>query len=134
MIELLMSPKGIVLGLIFFLALIIYWQIFDLIQLLFMNEPLNKTSVVLCQLRGRQLSGWVSVLPLLGLLGTVGGLFDSFNGLAHGDQAVLSTGIAEALLTTQLGLTSAVPAVLLLIFCQRHCERFLQETECIDVQ
>lgn len=56
--------------------------------------------------------GYVS--PLLGLLGTVIGLIKAFHAIAvtgSGGPAVVSTGIAEALLTTAFGLMVAVPVV-----------------------
>ena len=54
------------------------------------------------------------VAPLLGLLGTVIGLIRAFNAIAitgSGGPAVVSSGIAEALLTTAVGLIVAVPVV-----------------------
>ncbi len=134
MIDLILSANGIILGLISLLALVIYWQVFDLLQQLFLQELQSQTQVTLCLQRSRQLSSWVTVLPLLGLLGTVGGLFDSFNGLANGDQQALTGGISEALLTTQLGLTTALPALLLLLLCQRRCECKTLEALCTDIQ
>lgn len=55
-----------------------------------------------------------SVSPLLGLLGTVWGIYISFQQMAQMDTASLSTvapGISEALLTTVAGLLVAIPAV-----------------------
>lgn len=55
-----------------------------------------------------------SVAPLLGLLGTVWGIYISFSNMAMQDNASLQTvapGIAEALLTTVAGLLVAIPAV-----------------------
>lgn len=58
---------------------------------------------------------FINALPLLGLLGTISGLLDCFLGLA--EQGVsgerVTAGIADALLTTQLGLTCAIPAWLI---------------------
>lgn len=59
----------------------------------------------------------IGALPLLGLLGTITGLLDTFYLMSLGqniDQSqLLSSGIADAMLTTQFGLAMAVPAWLL---------------------
>jgi biopolymer transport protein TolQ len=56
-----------------------------------------------------------SVSPLIGLLGTVLGVMDSFIGIAKGGSGNISAvapGIAEALITTVAGLVVASPAVI----------------------
>ncbi len=56
-----------------------------------------------------------SVSPLLGLLGTVLGVMDAFLGIAAGGSGNISAvapGVAEALVTTVLGLAVAIPAVI----------------------
>lgn len=62
----------------------------------------------------------INALPLLGLLGTIMGLLQSFYAMSLGDSfsasSVLSQGIASALWTTQLGLVLAVPAWLMLTY------------------
>jgi biopolymer transport protein ExbB len=59
----------------------------------------------------------LSALPLLGLLGTVNGLLTTFRALASSavvDQLdFVSTGIAAALVTTQLGMITAIPGLVL---------------------
>ena len=55
-----------------------------------------------------------STCPYVGLFGTVVGIMNSFRGLANVQQATLATvapGIAEALMTTAVGLVAAIPAV-----------------------
>ena len=55
-----------------------------------------------------------SVSPYVGLFGTVWGIMHSFAGLASLQQVTLSTvapGIAEALVSTAIGLFAAIPAV-----------------------
>lgn len=119
MIEQLSSGHGGMLWLICGLALLIYWQLFDLMQSLWQQNALPKTELMAMKGKIRQLLIWASALPLLGLLGTVSGLLDSFTALASGDQLALAGGIAQAMLTTQLGLSTAIPAVLVLYGCQR---------------
>lgn len=55
-----------------------------------------------------------SVSPYVGLFGTVWGIMHAFSGLASLQQVTLATvapGIAEALVTTAVGLFAAIPAV-----------------------
>jgi len=55
-----------------------------------------------------------SVSPYVGLLGTVWGIMNAFRGLSNVGQATLAQvapGIAEALVTTAMGLFAAIPAV-----------------------
>ena len=57
-----------------------------------------------------------AVAPLLGLLGTVTGMIRTFEIITEfgtGDPKMLSGGISEALITTQLGLVVAIPMLLL---------------------
>ena len=57
-----------------------------------------------------------AVAPLLGLLGTVTGMISTFSIITEhgtGDPKLLSHGISEALITTQLGLFVAIPALFL---------------------
>lgn len=60
----------------------------------------------------------IGVAPLLGLLGTVSGMFTTFDGMAAPSSGapigVISRGVSEALLTTQTGLVIAVPSF---VFC-----------------
>ena len=55
-----------------------------------------------------------SVAPFVGLFGTVVGIIHAFKAIsdnAGGGPAVVANGIAEALITTALGLFVAIPAV-----------------------
>lgn len=56
-----------------------------------------------------------AVSPLLGLLGTVTGMISTFDIITEfgtGDPKMLSGGISEALITTELGLVVAIPALI----------------------
>ena len=53
-----------------------------------------------------------SLLPMLGLLGTVIGMIDSFNAIAEhgsGNPRIVADGISVALITTEAGLIASIP-------------------------
>lgn len=59
---------------------------------------------------------FAAVAPLMGLLGTVTGMISTFDIITEhgtGDPKLLSHGISEALITTELGLIVAIPSLLL---------------------
>ncbi|MFP6770139.1 MAG: MotA/TolQ/ExbB proton channel family protein [Planctomycetaceae bacterium] len=68
----------------------------------------------------RVLNGVATVTPLVGLLGTVIGMIQSFNDLATagamGNAEQLAVGIALALLTTACGLMIAIPSLIMYMF------------------
>jgi len=59
----------------------------------------------------------ISALPLLGLLGTVNGLLTTFRTMASSvvinTLDFVSTGVADAMVTTQLGMITAIPGLLM---------------------
>ena len=59
----------------------------------------------------------VSALPLFGLLGTVNGLLTTFRTMAStvvvNQLDFVSTGVADAMVTTQLGMITAIPGLLM---------------------
>lgn len=65
--------------------------------------------------------------PLLGLLGTVLGMIEAFQAMeaagSRVDPAVLSSGIWQALLTTAIGLTVAIPALAVYNWLDRKVQR-----------
>ena len=57
-----------------------------------------------------------AIAPMLGLLGTVTGMIETFQAIAlqgSGDPKLMSAGISEALVTTVEGLVTAIPILLL---------------------
>ncbi len=68
-----------------------------------------------------------TIAPLLGLLGTVSGMIESFEVVAiagsMGDASVLADGISKALITTAVGLIVAVPAIALFNFFKSRTTR-----------
>jgi len=73
-----------------------------------------------------------AVAPLLGLLGTVTGMIETFNVITvfgTGDPKLMSGGISEALVTTEVGLVVAIPVMLLHTFLSRRVDAILGEME-----
>eukprot|EP00831_Metopus_contortus_P017412 TRINITY_DN17341_c0_g1_i1.p1 TRINITY_DN17341_c0_g1~~TRINITY_DN17341_c0_g1_i1.p1 ORF type:complete len:486 (+),score=58.49 TRINITY_DN17341_c0_g1_i1:535-1992(+) len=73
-----------------------------------------------------------AVAPLLGLLGTVTGMIETFQVITifgTGDARMMSGGISEALITTQLGLAVAVPLILMHHFLERKVDRMVADME-----
>jgi len=77
-------------------------------------EVVGREEIAKMERRLNALDTIVTISPLLGILGTVTGIIDSFNVLAGLEGVVnhqlLSLGIAEALITTAAGLIIAIPA------------------------
>ncbi len=71
-----------------------------------------------------------STAPFIGLFGTVWGIMNSFQGIAHkgsANLAVVAPGIAEALIATAVGLAVAIPSVIAYNF-------FAQKIKVIDAE
>ncbi len=72
------------------------------------------------------------IAPLLGLLGTVIGILKVFNVIAEigvGQATALSGGISEALITTIVGLSIGIPAVVVYNFFVNRAEGLVLEIE-----
>lgn len=70
--------------------------------------------------------------PLMGLLGTVTGIINTFKMITlfgSGDVKALSGGISEALITTKFGLIVAIPSLLLHAFLSRKARNVTSEME-----
>lgn len=65
--------------------------------------------------------------PLLGLLGTVLGMLEMFNGLSlkagHQTTLLVAEGVKKSLITTQTGLTIAIPALFIMYWIRRVANR-----------
>ena len=73
-----------------------------------------------------------AVSPLLGLLGTVSGMITTFQLMTlfgSGDASSVSAGISEALVTTELGLVVAIPALLAHALMSRKVRSYYAELE-----
>lgn len=70
--------------------------------------------------------------PLLGLLGTVSGMINTFKLITvfgTGDASTFSSGISEALITTKWGLIVAIPCLLVAAFLGRRVKGVLDDME-----
>jgi biopolymer transport protein ExbB len=73
-----------------------------------------------------------AIAPLLGLLGTVTGMIDTFHVITlygTGDPRLMSGGISEALVTTMLGLSVAIPLMLAHTLLNRAVDRRIGQME-----
>ncbi len=81
----------------------------------------------------RVLNGAATVAPLLGLLGTVVGMIDSFNAIstekAMGKSEALAAGIGLSLLTTAVGLLIAIPALIMYMYLAGRVDSLVHEMD-----
>jgi biopolymer transport protein ExbB len=73
-----------------------------------------------------------AIAPLLGLLGTVTGMINTFDMITHygtGNPRMMSGGISEALITTMLGLSVAIPILLCHTLLSRRTENIIAQME-----
>lgn len=81
----------------------------------------------------RVLNGVATLSPLIGLLGTVVGMIQSFNDIATagamGQTETLAKGIAMALLTTAVGLLIAIPAMAAWLFIAGRVDAVVMEMD-----
>lgn len=79
-----------------------------------------------------------SLAPLVGLLGTVLGMFQTFHGISSGLQVnvrfqVLSAGVSQAIITTVFGLVVAIPSLALYALLRRRTARRIAQLETLAV-
>ena len=90
------------------------------------------------QRRMPNISVLLALAPLSGLLGTVSGLLNTFAGLANVSTAKpldsITSGISEALITTQIGLLIAVPAAFLYAFIRGELNNVTLELDQLTSQ
>jgi len=87
-------------------------------------EEIRLSILELIDRRTRFLGTLVAAAPLLGLLGTVLGMLQTFFGISTSGGSetagVIASGISEALVTTQTGLTVALPALFIVMMIRRQ--------------
>ncbi|MFW5781711.1 MAG: MotA/TolQ/ExbB proton channel family protein [Candidatus Muiribacteriaceae bacterium] len=94
-----------------------------------MEDIMNEISVAENRIisgRNGILRSLVNAAPLLGLLGTVTGMIHTFSVLnsGAGSHSMLSSGISQALITTQLGLIAALPGIAAIGLLQSDIRQF----------
>lgn len=81
----------------------------------------------------RVINGISNISPLLGLLGTVFGMIQTFNTIAVGDAMgrpeMLAGGIGQALLTTAGGLCVAIPALIAYLYFVGRVDRLIMDID-----
>ncbi len=86
----------------------------------------------------RILNGAATVAPLLGLLGTVVGMIDSFNTIsqkaAMGKSEQLAGGIGLSLITTAAGLAIAIPALIMYMYFTGRVDSLVMEMDGVAQQ
>ena len=75
-----------------------------------------------------------AIAPLVGLLGTVLGMFQAFGGIASDVAAgakpvVLAQGVSQAIVTTIFGLAVAIPSLVAYAFFRRRAQKRITELE-----
>ena len=78
------------------------------------------------------LAVFAAVAPLLGLLGTVTGMIETFRVITlhgTGDPKLMSGGISEALVTTEVGLAIAIPVMLCHTWLKRRVDHVVGDME-----
>ncbi len=75
-----------------------------------------------------------AIAPLVGLLGTVLGMFEAFGGIASDVAAgakpvVLAQGMSKAIVTTIFGLVVAIPSLVAYAFFRRRAAKRIAELE-----
>jgi biopolymer transport protein ExbB len=78
-----------------------------------------------------------AIAPLLGLLGTVSGMINTFKMMTifgAGDASTVSGGISEALVTTELGLVVAIPSLIMSALLSRKIKSYCHKLEASAVR
>lgn len=81
----------------------------------------------------RVINGVATITPLIGLLGTVWGMLESFNQIAEagamGQTSQLASGIALALVTTAAGLVIAIPSLIAYMYLSGRVDALVIEMD-----
>jgi len=126
------EPKGMIDGAIVEALAIVEKQGRCTLTRSYITDAFNKYTVEITKY-SRLIKTIVAAAPLIGLLGTVIGMIETFDSLA--DAALFSQsggiagGISQALFTTQLGLVVAVPGLIIGNILQRRADKMIMDLE-----
>jgi len=126
------EPKGMIDGAIVEALTIVQEQGRSSMTRTYVTDAFNKYTVEITKY-SRLIKTIVAAAPLIGLLGTVIGMIETFDSLA--DAALFSQsggiagGISQALFTTQLGLVVAVPGLIIGNILQRRADKMIMDLE-----
>lgn len=121
----LFQDGGFIMIPLILICVVLWWAIFQRIDLLLKRKKDDQYQPLINVL--------TAAAPLLGLLGTVIGMIETFDSLA--DMALftqgggIAAGISQALLTTQMGLMIAIPGLMAGRFLQRYEDKLLSSQE-----
>ena len=118
---------GILMIPLIFMCFLLWWAIFQRSNLLYQfsqnPESLKKTPEYSLNQYQPLIFIVTAAAPLVGLLGTVIGMIETFDSLAdaalYTQNGGIAAGISQALLTTQMGLVIAIPGLLAGKFLKR---------------
>lgn len=115
---------GFVLVLLLLMSLFLFYLVFNLQSLQF-QKVVPKKDV---QDNFRWMKLIITIAPLMGLLGTVNGMIKLFEGLSSSSSSLnqiglMSSGISQALLTTQCGLLITVPGLLVMYYLNQKFKK-----------
>ena len=126
------EPQGMIDGAIVEAINIVKEQGHTALTRAYVTDAFNKYTVEITKY-SRLVKTIVAAAPLIGLLGTVIGMIETFDSLA--DAALFSQsggiagGISQALFTTQLGLVVAVPGLIIGNILQRRADKMIMDLE-----
>ena len=111
------AKGGVVSWILLFLSLVLWYSIAFRYWILRHHDSTGNVEVSPLDSGRQMIRSIVIVAPLLGLLGTVMGMIETFSSLQtqtlHAQGGGIAGGIGQALVTTQMGLMVAIPGLLI---------------------
>ncbi len=126
------EPKGLIDGAVVEAIEIVKAQGQNKVTRAYITDAFNPTTVEIKKY-SRLIKTIVAAAPLIGLLGTVIGMIETFDSLADAElfsqSGGIAGGISQALFTTQLGLVVAVPGLIIGRMLDRKSDNMLMDLE-----